>query len=128
MAHHEDSGYPEEKEYVHRADEPSLKEAEVPSDEETFTMGGEQESDPLADEPRVNVGLHPLGGIGISVRGADGQTKDAQISIDEAWATIGHLTALTSMLVGSAYAQAAMEQQRMSQLASEIIMPPGHKG
>lgn len=98
------------------ADENEVLENEVP--EENAENEGPSSS--------VQVGLHPLGGIGVGVTSAAGDKAQAQITVDEAWRIIGHLTALTSMMVGGMYAAAAQEQASiMEELKKSKVVVPG---
>lgn len=71
----------------------------------------------------VQVGLHPLGGIAIHVKKLDGEEVKARLSIQEAWQVAGALTANTSVIVASMYAQAAQEAALAKQLTNKIIVP-----
>jgi hypothetical protein len=101
-------------------------------EEGAVPQGQPEQDEAKLPEARVQVGLHPLGGIGISVVGPSGNTEGAQVSIDEAWRIVGHLSALTAMLVGSAYAQHAIEaeQARQQMMAAQnqskggVVLPP----
>jgi hypothetical protein len=79
-----------------------------------FGAGGgpniEEDDVELIGHP-VNVGFHPLGGLSIAVRQKDGTVAQARITVEQAWTTIGHLQALTAMLIHATYAQMAQMQQ-----------------
>jgi hypothetical protein len=87
-------------------------------------LGNQQQvsQDVPAGEPNLNlppvaVGLHPLGGIAITVRGPDGSSATARLTVDQSWYTAGHLNSLATMLVHSAYAQMEMQAQQ------KIVVP-----
>ena len=75
------------------------------------------------DNQKVQIGLHPLGGIAIAVTGPDGSQAVARIDLDQAWNVIGHLSALTSMFISTAYAAAAQEQQAAQAIKQKIVLP-----
>lgn len=72
----------------------------------------------------VSVGLHPLGGIAIQVNSVSGDTAQARITVEEAWNVIGHLNALTGMLIQAAYVQQVTEAQN----AQKLYVPRGGNG
>lgn len=69
---------------------------------------------------RVQVGLHPLGGIGITVVGLDGSRATARLGVEEAWTVAGHLSSIAAFMIGTAYTKAITEQ---AQAASPIVIP-----
>lgn len=94
-------------------------------EEQTFTEEEQfVDTDPedlLGDDvqQRVQVGLHPLGGIALAVTGPTGETQVARLDLEQAWNVIGHMNALAGMFISTAYAQAAEQQQA----ASKIVLP-----
>jgi hypothetical protein len=79
----------------------------------------EENTQPEDGAPRVNVSPHQLGGIRVSVRGADGTVTEARIELPEASILAHHLDALINMSFQSMYARAMMAQQE----ASKIHLP-----
>lgn len=75
------------------------------------------------DKQKVSVGLHPLGGVAIAVTGPDGTEAVARLDLEQAWTVIGHLSAITSMFISTAYAAAAQEQAAQQQLRQKIVLP-----
>lgn len=76
-----------------------------------------------SNEPRVQLGPHPLGGIAVSVRDPAGETLQTRIDLPEAAILYAHLGALMTMGFQTIYAQAAMAQQ-----GSGLITPGGKHG
>lgn len=74
--------------------------------------------------PPVSVGLHPLGGIAIQVTSVTGETSQARITVEEAWNMVGHVNALTGMLIQAAYVQQVTEAQN----AQKLIVPGSRNG
>lgn len=98
--------------------DPTNKEAKS----EHYGQTSEDVTDPSEEEDEfvghpVNIGFHPLGGLSVAVRQADGTVAQARITVEQAWTTIGHLQALTSMLIHATYAQMAQMQQQ------DIVLP-----
>lgn len=63
----------------------------------------------------VQVGLHPLGGLTVSLRQPDGSTGEARVTVQEAWELAGSLQAHSAMLIQAAYVQMAQVQQQAMQ-------------
>lgn len=63
-----------------------------------------------AVEPRVILSPHPLGGIQVTVRSADGNSLSTRIDLPEATILLAHLQAIITMMFQSMYAQAAERQ------------------
>lgn len=95
--------------------EPQFTEEEqfVPTDPEELGL----------DKQKVSVGLHPLGGVAIAVTGPDGTEAVARLDLEQAWTVIGHLSAITSMFISTAYAAAAQEQAQQAALRQKIVLP-----
>ena len=89
-------------------------EEEVKSEDKS---GDEQDS----RSPRVQISPHPLGGIAVLARDAQGNTLATRIDLPEATILVSHLQALITMSFESMYAQAFQAQQT----SSSIIKPPG---
>lgn len=82
-----------------------------------------EENEVQEQEPRVNLGPHPLGGIAVSVRDPAGETLQTRIDLPEAAMLYAHLGALIGMGFQTLYAQAAAAQQ-----GSGLITPGGNRG
>lgn len=98
-------------------EQPQFTEEEQFVDTSKEELLGEEEGNPTQ---RVQVGLHPLGGIALAVTGPTGETQVARLDLEQAWNIMGHMSALTSMFISTAYAQAAQQEQ---QATSRIVLP-----
>jgi len=61
------------------------------------------------NEPRVQIGPHPLGGIAVTARGPSGDVVTSRIDLPEATILMAHLQSLITMMFQSMYAQAAQQ-------------------
>lgn len=87
-------------------------------DEKVFEEEEVDPSDPRI--PRVLVQPHPLGGIQIAVRGADGTITPTRIEMPEATLLAAHLQALITMGFSGMY-QAHAERES----STGIVIPGG---
>jgi hypothetical protein len=72
---------------------------------------------------KVEVGLHPLGGINIQITDTSGTTAGAKMNLEQTWNIIGHLNALANMLIQAAHQQMAQQRIQEAELLSKLHIP-----
>jgi hypothetical protein len=93
----------------------------------------EQIEESLKTEPSFQMGLTPLGKIGINITDSNGTSAGYIINTPtEAWEIAGHLLAIATMMVQTYYAVAQQEQDMMAKILAEHSGPqkvwtPGDK-
>jgi hypothetical protein len=91
------------------------------TDDNVHNLRDDEETPEVAQ--KVEVGLSPLGKVSIQVTDSNGVTAAAQMTAEQTWTIIGHLQALTNMLIQAAYQQAAQQRMEEAELLSKLHIP-----
>ena len=83
-----------------------------------------EETTEQPDQSRVELGLHPLGGLGVKTTGPDGSVAIARLEIQDAWLMAGHLNGLVNMMYQGIMMR-QMQAQAEAQAVSEAMAKSG---
>lgn len=84
-----------------------------------YTVGEDQKSKPISN--RLVFSPHPMGGIGVTLYGSDGNKAQARLEMDAASLASTHLNALLTMMIQTAYMLQAQAAEQANQ--SNIVIP-----
>jgi|SRR5581483_1700847 len=92
--------------------------------------GEEFVDEEFENQQRVQVSLHPLGGVKLAITDVNGDSAEVRLGLQEAWNLIGQVQAFATFIISSALAQAFAEQAAQQELLNSIqkkVVIPGRK-